>query len=514
MPAKLYLCGMSLDNITSVTDIADAIRALSEKTSALESELSACKGVISRLNRNNTHLVVENKSLKAEVTRLKAEIEKLGGSKVEKDSTNSSVPPTQQSIAGQAALRTRSLREPSGRPSGGQFGHKGHELAKTDTPARKEEHRVKICPHCGAVIPEDAEQVCTMTTQVIDISGILVEPEVTEHRRYTVVCPHCHKKANAKLPGGNSKKTSYGPKLQALVIYLSVVQSVTFDRIAETMRDVFCVKSFSEGTVKNILERNAKKALPVYTALLEYISKEEAAGMDETGVYINKLLCWFWCLQCEKYCYVFADRSRGIKALEEHGILPYLKRLILYTDRHSTYFTLEVSGHQVCLAHLLRNLQYLCDINKEQQWAGHVQELLRDAIHTWNESKCGVPGTEVRKSFEKRMDRLLDEDVGHYGKEFQTLQNGIILCKDYLFTFLDHEGVPHHNNSSEGTIRILKVKTKVSGGFRTQAGANQYACFHSIVETAKRNGVSKFGTLYQLMIEDNPDSSFIDTITS
>jgi hypothetical protein len=353
-----------------------------------------------------------------------------------------------------------------------------------------------------------------MTTQVIDIAGILVEPEVTEHRRYTAVCPYCHGKAHAKLPGGNSKKTSYGPKLQALVIYLSVAQSVTFDRIAETMRDVFCVKSFSEGTVKNILERNAKKALSVYTALLEYIGKEEAAGMDETGVYINKLLCWFWCLQCEKYCYVFADRSRGIKALEEHGILPYLKRLILYTDRHSTYFTLEVSGHQVCLAHLHRNLQYLCDINKEQQWAGSVQELLRNAIHTWNECKCGIPGTEVRKSFEERMDRLLDEDVGHYGKEFQALQNGIILCRNYLFTFLDHEGVPHHNNSSEGAIRILKVKTKVSGGFRTQAGADQYACFHSILETAKRNGESKFGTLYQLMIEDNPDSSFIETITS
>jgi hypothetical protein len=128
---------------------------------------------------------------------------------------------------------------------------------------------------------------------VIDIAGILVEPEVTEHRRYTAVCPYCHGKAHAKLPGGNSKKTSYGPKLQALVIYLSVAQSVTFDRIAETMRDVFCVKSFSEGTVKNILERNARKAQPVYTALLEYIGKEEAAGMDETGVYINKLLCWF-----------------------------------------------------------------------------------------------------------------------------------------------------------------------------------------------------------------------------
>ena len=318
---------MSLDRNPTVTDAIEAIKALREELDNVKDELSSCKSEVSRLNRNNTHLVVENKSLKAEVTRLMAEIEKLGGSKVEKDSTNSSVPPTQQSIAGQAALRTRSLREPSGRPSGGQKGHVGHELAKTANPAKKEEHRVGTCPHCGAVIPEDAEQVCTMTTQVIDIAGILAEPEVTEHLRYTAICPHCHKKAHAKLPSGSGKKTAYGPKLQALVIYLSVVQSVTFDRIAETMRDVFCVKSFSEGTVKNILERNAKKLLPVYTALLEHIGKEEAAGMDETGVYINKLLCWFWCLQCEKYCYVFADRSRGIKALEEHGILPYLKRL-------------------------------------------------------------------------------------------------------------------------------------------------------------------------------------------
>ena len=266
-----------------MTDAIEAIKALREELDNVKDELSSCKSEVSRLNRNNTHLVVENKSLKAEVTRLMAEIEKLGGSKVEKDSTNSSVPPTQQSIAGQAALRTRSLREPSGRPSGGQKGHVGHELAKTANPAKKEEHRVGTCPHCGAVIPEDAEQVCTMTTQVIDIAGILAEPEVTEHLRYTAICPHCHKKAHAKLPSGSGKKTAYGPKLQALVIYLSVVQSVTFDRIAETMRDVFCVKSFSEGTVKNILERNAKKLLPVYTALLEHIGKEEAAGMDETG---------------------------------------------------------------------------------------------------------------------------------------------------------------------------------------------------------------------------------------
>lgn len=111
---------MSLDNITSITDITDAIKALSEKTSALESE-------VFRLNRVNSRLLADNTKLEKLAKQLEAEIEKLGGRRVEKDSTNSSVPPTQQSIAAQAALRTRSLRESSGRKSGGQEGHEGHE---------------------------------------------------------------------------------------------------------------------------------------------------------------------------------------------------------------------------------------------------------------------------------------------------------------------------------------------------------------------------------------------------
>ena len=119
---------MSLDNITSITDITDAIKALSEKTSALESELSACQSEVSRLNRVNSRLLADNTKLEKLVRQLESEIEKLGGKRVEKDSTNSSIPPSQQSIAAQAALRTRSLREPSGRTSGGQQGHEGSTL--------------------------------------------------------------------------------------------------------------------------------------------------------------------------------------------------------------------------------------------------------------------------------------------------------------------------------------------------------------------------------------------------
>ena len=293
------------------------------------------------------------------------------------------------------------------------------------------------------------------------------------------------------------------------MVYLFVVQSVPYNRIAEMMRDVFGLESFSEGTVKNILSRNSAKAQAVYMALLSYIAKEKCAGMDETGVYINKALCWFWCLQCARYTFVFADPSRGIEALKKHGILEHLANLVLCTDRHGTYFSLDVLTHQFCLVHLIRNLQYLNDINESQQWSRQTQQLFRDAIKEWNKTKA-PPGTEVRKKYEQRLDGLLDEDVGHYGKDFQQLQNGIIKCRDFLFTFLDHEGVPHHNNASEAAIRILKVKTKVSGGFRTQDGADEYAVFHSIMDSAKKNGKSKFKTLYQLIVEDAPDATFIE----
>ena len=500
---------MSLDYITSITDIADVIKALGEKTSALESELSACRSEVSRLNRLNSRLLSDNTKLEKLVKQLEAEIEKLGGKRVEKDSTNSSVPPAQQSIAAQAALRTRSLREPSGRKSGGQEGHEGHELAKAGTPCSTEYHRAQICPHCGAVIPEDAAQECTMTVQMIDIGGVGEPPVVTEHKRLTAVCPHCRRRVHGKMPTGNSTKTSYGPKVQAVAVYLFVVQSMPYNRIAEMMRDMFCLESFSEGTVKNILSRNAAKVQAVYMALLSHIAREKCAGMDETGVYINKTLCWFWCLQCAKYCFVFADPSRGIEALKKHGILEHLANLVLCTDRHSTYFNLDVLTHQFCLVHLIRNLQYLSDVNSSQQWSGQVQQLFRDAIHESNHAES-PPGTEVRKRYEERLDKLLNEDVGHFGKDFQTLQNGIIKCRDFLFTFLDHEGVPHHNNASEAAIRILKVKTKVSGGFRTQDGADEFAVFHSIMDTAKKNGKSKFKTLYQLIVEEAPDASFID----
>lgn len=513
---------MSYNDISAITDPLEAIKALFDELTAVKGELSSSKSDIARLNRNTTRLNVtvkrvtqERDAFKKKAEALEAELQKLGDKYLEKDSSNSDTPPTKQSIKKQIIQRTKSLRQPSGKKNGGQKGHEGHSISKTQTPDGTEDHKAEVCPHCGCTIPDDAEQTCVKSIQIIDITGPLSLPCVTEHKVYSTVCPHCHKTVIGDSPTGNCKKIMYGSKLQTLVVYLSVVQSIPYNRIVEIVKDIFMVSTFSEGSVKNILKKNKEKATPIYDSILDYIEKQKAAGMDETGTYINNKLCWFWCLQCPKFCYVFADESRGIQALENHDVVNRLAGLILYTDRHGTYFKLQVAGHQVCLVHLLRNLQYLNDLNPEQSWSSGIQELLRDAIH---KSKT-MPLEQIDKEYyKKKLHEALDADLSDYerkgAKDFQVLQNGLINCEDYVFTFLEHEEVPHHNNSSEASIRVLKVKAKVSGGFRTQDGADEYACFHSIAETAKRNGISKFTALYQLISDMVPKSNFIEDLIS
>ena len=158
---------MSYNDISAMTDPVEAIKALFDELTAVKGELSSGKSEIARLNRNTTHLNVtvkrvtqERDAFKKKVETLEAELQKLGGKNVENDSSNSDTPPTKQSIKKQIIQRTKSLRQPSGKKTGGQEGHEGHSISKTQTPDGTEDHKAEVCPHCGCVILDDAEQTC------------------------------------------------------------------------------------------------------------------------------------------------------------------------------------------------------------------------------------------------------------------------------------------------------------------------------------------------------------------
>ena len=165
------------------------------------------------------------------------------------------------------------------------------------------------------------------------------------------------------------------------------------------------------------------------------------------------------------------------------------------TDRHSAYFALHFLNHQVCLAHLLRELQYMSELNTKQNWSGKITDLFREAIHERNTN----PSTVIPKtSWTERLGSLLKINVSSLGKKFETFKKGLIKCRDYIFNFLEDPLIQSDNNGSERGIRKLKMKSKNSCTFRSDLGADAFLELHSIVETAKKHDQTPFNAIQAL----------------
>ena len=484
------------------TDIDEILRSINQRLRKLEKSDSEKTEEIGRLNRvicqkdKKIHnLKVELASSKSDLADAKTRIKELEGEepaeeddssssseKPEKNSSNSSVPPSQESIAARELRRTKSLRKPSGKPSGGQPGHKGSTLQSVCTPDRIIKHEPAYCKCCGRPL-DGIESRKIRKTQIVDIKFVV---ETTEEQYYEKVC-QCGCVNNCDAPNCRIK---YGDNIRALVSYLNVVQCIPFKRIAELISDL-CGQRISEGTVQNILKGNSAKSDKAYDEIRKRIECAPVVGADETGAAVGKLLHWNWIFQTDALTYVYQLKSRGQEAVDSKfpNGLPHST---LVTDRKQTYFKMNVKDHQVCLAHLLRNAEYLNELDAKQDWSRRFIHLLAHAIDLRRNKTITQRKIKVLKT---KMKNLLGESLSHLDDEFERFKKGILKVKDYLFTFLSNPLVPYDNNASERGVRKIKVKQKVSGCFRTDSGADDFAKLHSIVETAMKNGNSKFNAI-------------------
>lgn len=456
-------------------DIEHALASLFEEIDRLKSE-------VSRLTR-----LVEKKD--AEIADLKGRLSKY--ERPPKGSGNSSVPPTKDCMAKQAIRHTSSLRKPTGRKSGGQPGHEGHTLCRDMETDETVAHTPVVCECCGKPLdPSSAREVSSHYT--VDFR---VVRHVTRHVSYECRC-QCGHTTHACLPEGMRHGVNYGPMTEALAAYLLHGQCVPMARVRQILADVFGLAP-SEGTIQNMVKSIGKRAEFPYEVIRQKIENAHAVGADETGAAVQSENSWAWVFQNEGGTYVFFDRSRGIKAVEKH-FPQHFSDSIIVSDRHSTYSTMETGGRQVCLAHLLRNLEYLNQLDEGQSWSRDFQQLLREAIKTRPSCREPLPDAHVAEKFRQRAEKLIDIDLSMLDGEFEKLRHGIAKVKDYLFTFLRVNDVPPDNNASERAVRIIKVKQKVSGCFRTVLGADNYARLHSIMDTAHKNGQSKYHALLAL----------------
>lgn len=422
----------------------------------------------------------ELKNVKVENERLRQIIDEL---KHKKTSTNSSIAPSTD-----INKQTRSLRQKSGKKPGGQKGHQGTTLEFVSNPDEIEDQIPAFCRNCGLLLESTPELL--ESRQVKDVP--IIKPVTTEYRKYSRICScgHCNV---GDFPVHAKARVNYGPNVEALCSYFSVRQYISYSRIQEMFADVFQLP-ISQGTIVNKIKSFSKSCVPLYETIKERVSNSKCVGIDETGARVATKLHWIWAWQTNLLTFLVVSTNRGIQTINDNFANSFINAILVH-DCWRAHFNTLAKSHQICIAHLLRELQYFIELKNE--WAYNFGQLLLKALDI-NKQRIANPSMDFSKQIKDLEDQkkiLLSQSLEPKYKKLISLQNRLIKRNNYIFTFLYHTEVPPDNNGTERAIRNVKVKLKVSGQFRTYNGAKDYTIIRSVIDTTIKNGKNVFNAL-------------------
>ena len=458
--------------------------SLHDRLSALEATISKLHSIIdeqairiSKLEEENRIFKEENRILKIENQALKEEIRKL---KIRSTSNNSSLPPSKD------IARTSTKKASSGKKSGGQLCHKGSFLALTDNPDKIIDLNPNYCNCCGGDL-SNVESENYTRRQEIDIPPIT--PITTEFRNHRKKCPICGNAQSSDFPNRINNHVQYGPNIQAQIAYNSVYQAIPFKRMTDFFKNIFNL-NISQGSIANIIEKFAQTANPIYNFIKKQIQKAKTAGSDESSVRVNGVNFWIWVWQNLYYTYISTSSSRGYQTIEDEFPNGF-PNTILVSDRWAAQLKTPAKAHQLCTAHLARDLES-CKEHDKIYWPYQMHLFLKKCLLIKKEkSVLGANSSEFIE-LQDELEKLLYEEISPTAKKSFTLQKSLQKHSKYLLTFLIDEQTPPDNNGSERAIRMVKVKQKVSGQFKS--GAQSFAIIRSVFDTCNKQNISIFQT--------------------
>lgn len=360
--------------------------------------------------------------------------------------------------------------------------HAGAHRPLHPNPTRCEAVRAEHCPHCHADLG-DVAQVAVQSYDRIELPEIA--PDVTRVVLHGGVCPCCAGRFKATAPTELEPGSPFGPNLRAFVLYLRFGQAIPFERLARLMHDLFGLE-ISEGALTNMLQDSAP-AFALQTSLIKQrLLSSTVLASDETSVRVGKKTFWTWVFHhADSACFVIRP-SRGKVVVSD--FLGDVRPAVWISDRLSAQMGWATRDHQVCLAHLLRDIQYAIDAG-DTTFAPGVKHLLQRAVRIGH--RRPVLADTTLAAYHARLQRALDDllKIVPDNKSGLKLQRIIKRFRQNLFVFLSNRAVSPTNNGSERALRPCVVFRKVTNCFRSGWGADLYANVRSVLETARRRGV-------------------------
>jgi transposase len=418
-------------------------------------------------------LMAQVEALTARVAALTARVAELEAKLGEPPKTpdNSSLPPSK----GQKA----SANSP---PKAKANPHAGAHRPLHPHPTSRREFRAAHCQRCGVDVA-DAPQFACQSYDRIEIPAIT--PEVTRVTLLGGVCPCCGKRFKATPPADLAPGSPFGDNLRAFVIYLRSVQGIALARLVVALRDLFGLE-ISEGALVAMLD-DSRPAFSAQTSLVKAaLLSGTALASDETGVRVGKTNWWLWVFHHAENAVFVVDRHRS-KAVVKSFLGDWRPDYWL-SDRLGSQKGWAKRGHQVCLAHLIRDVQYAADAG-DAIFAPAMKGLLKRAcaIGRRRDSLTDSTLKVYEADLEKRLDRLLGlRPTAPAGAKMQRV---IKKVRQHLFVFMTNRDLEPTNNGSERALRPCAVYRKITNGFRSEWGAELYADIRSVVETARRRGL-------------------------
>jgi len=424
---------------------------------------------------------------------------------IAKNSRNSGKPPSSDGLK----KKPHSLREKGKRSSGGQKGHKGETLKMVSTPDHVVHHELRMCPNCqmdvSDVLVERLEK-----RQVFDVPEVRIE--VTEHQGEVKTCPCCQQRIKARFPSGVGRVVQYGQRIQAQATYLTMYQLLPLKRTCELFGD-FYGHVPSEAIILGAMRQVHEQIQPTIDEIYRQLLQADVLHNDETGMRVKGKLQWLHVSSTKQLTYYAVHPKRGQKAVRAIGILPQFKGVSLH-DGWASYFQFEDCSHALCNAHHLRELRFI-EEQYQQTWASEMAQLLRDAKQETVDCEERHLTLACINHYHQRYEQILQQgfkanlppDTASPKKRGRKKQSAPKNLLDRLqkyqqetLAFLSDFRIPFDNNLAERDVRMMKVKQKISGTFRTQQGAEMFCDIRSYISTVRKQGQQVILALHQALI--------------